>query len=441
MSSPSTEYALHANNSITSFTPLMRPLSPFGQQLGVATGIGELMDDLGAALSNKSDDLCMLGGGQPAYIPKAAKLFQEHALNALASPEQLHSIMGEYDPAEGNQEFCQSFAEMMNESFGWEISAENVGISSGGQSACFHLFNALVGAGEHILIPLLPDYMGYRDQLVSGAQFLGIHGIPHRDANSFKYRLNLEAVQSAPDSTRLMALSRPTNPSGNVLSDEEVEALSDECLRRNIPLLIDHAYGAPFPNAVYVPTQNIWKPHHIHIYSLSKLGLPGSRTSIIVAAPDIIHLMRNMTAVTSLANPSLGQSIVLPLIQQRTLLPLCLETILPFYRQKRDHAISTLNRLLYDRVDYAIHAAEGAFFLWIWFPSLPITSRELTSILKKRGVLAISGHWFFFGSHDRPAHHDQCLRITYSMNPNVIEKGLQILADTILELHDENPSN
>ena len=419
---------------MASFTP---KLSAFGQSLGVATGIGELMDDLGAALAEKREGFCMMGGGQPAYIPEIAQAFQLQAQAALATEKQFHQVLGEYDPAEGNAKFCAAFADWMNELYGWGITAEHVGVSSGGQSACFHLFNALAGEGEQVLIPLLPDYMGYRDQLVSGASFLGIPGKPTRttddDNHRFKYLLDREAVTEAPDSVRLMALSRPTNPSGNVLSDEEVAFLSTECERRGIPLLIDHAYGAPMPNALYVETKNHWKPHHIHIYSLSKLGLPGSRTSIMVASPFIIELMRNMTAVTSLSNPSFGQALVLPLIQDRSLSKLSQELIRPFYRAKRDHAVAFLDRKLNGKVDYALHEAEGAFFLWIWFPELPISSVELVEILKQKGVLTISGHWFFFGKKESSAHENRCLRITYSMDQEVVERGLAILADTLID--------
>jgi len=410
-------------------------LSPFGQSLGVATGIGELMDDLGAALADKSQDICMMGGGQPAEIPEISTLFYQQLHSIIESPADLHRILGEYDPAEGEARFRSAFANMMNALYHWDLSVHNIGISAGGQSACFHLFNALVGPGEHIMIPLLPDYMGYRDQLVSGASFLGIMGIASHEGNRFKYTLDREAISNAPDSVKLIALSRPTNPSGNVLTDDEVLFLSDEARRRNIPILIDHAYGAPFPNALFVNNQNIWAPHHIHLYSLSKLGLPSTRTSILVAHPEIVHLMRNMTAVTSLSNPGLGQALILPLIKDQSLPDIAHQIIQPYYRQKRDFAIHTLDSLLAGNLDYALHQAEGAFFLWLYLPSLPISSQQLVERLKERGLLAISGHWFFFGNEQLPSHSQKCLRLTYSMPEQEVQKGLVILAETLIELH------
>ena len=408
------------------------PLSSFGRALGGPTGIGELMDDLGEALVDKSRIRAMLGGGQPAEVPEMTSHFHSLLQAELSTPEQLHRVIGQYDPADGEVTFREAFAVMMNAEFNWGISAENVGVSAGGQSACYHLFNALAGEGQQVLVPLLPDYMGYRDQLVSGASFMGISGIPERQGRRFRYRLDREAIVAAPSSVRVMVLSRPTNPSGNVLSDDDLAFLSDECLRRGIPLIVDHAYGAPFPNAMYVEAKSVWHPHHIHLYSLSKLGLPGTRTSIVVAAPEIITLMKRMTAVTSLANPGLGQALVKPVIQDHSLPILCREIITPFYKKKRDFALSLLDEYLEGKVDYAVHESDGAFFLWLWLPE--VDTEKLTQSLKEKGVLVISGHWFFY-AHDTPSQHQkECLRLTYSMSEGEVREGLSILAEELIRL-------
>ena len=65
-----------------------------------------------------------------------------------------------------------------------------------------------------------------------------------------------------------------------------------------------------------------------------------------------------------------------------------------------------------------------ALFLWLWFPGLPITSRELYERLKKRGVLIISGHYFFFGHDDETwRHRHECLRMTFTMDERTVRRG------------------
>ena len=96
-----------------------------------------------------------------------------------------------------------------------------------------------------------------------------------------------------------------------------------------------------------------------------------------------------------------------------------------------------LNKYL-DGVEYHIHKPEGAIFLWLWLPGLPVTSEELYQRLKKRGVLVISGHHFFPGLQDDWRHRHECIRITYSMQPQIVEQGIKIIADEIKNIYRDH---
>ena len=79
-----------------------------------------------------------------------------------------------------------------------------------------------------------------------------------------------------------------------------------------------------------------------------------------------------------------------------------------------------------------IHKPEGALFLWLWFEGLPISSQELYQRLKKRGVLVVSGHYFFPGmEEDNWIHKNQCIRVTYAQDNAVVEEGIKLLADEV----------
>lgn len=67
---------------------------------------------------------------------------------------------------------------------------------------------------------------------------------------------------------------------------------------------------------------------------------------------------------------------------------------------------------------------------------LPISSAELYERLKRRNVLVISGHHFFFGLEDTEwSHRDECLRISYTTDPDVLQRGLKILGEEINSLY------
>ena len=80
---------------------------------------------------------------------------------------------------------------------------------------------------------------------------------------------------------------------------------------------------------------------------------------------------------------------------------------------------------------YRIHVAEGAIFLWLWYPDLPITTHELYTRLKLRNVLVIPGQFFFPGLHQAWEHKDQCLRISYAQSAREVEHGITVIAEEV----------
>ena len=77
------------------------------------------------------------------------------------------------------------------------------------------------------------------------------------------------------------------------------------------------------------------------------------------------------------------------------------------------------------------------YFLWLWLPSLPLSSAVLYERLKQRGVLVVSGHYFFYGL-DRPwPHADRCLRLSYALDSERFARAAAIMAEEIERVHDE----
>lgn len=395
------------------------------------------MDDLGHALASGGPDLKMLGGGQPARIPEMNAVWHRRLEELLEETGGLERAMTSYDPPRGNQRFLEAIAGLFRETFGWDIGPANIAISPGGQTAFFFLFNLLAGrmpdgSRKKILLPLVPEYIGYSEQGTNGGLF---HAHPplieKTGPHEFKYRVDFDHLEITPDIAAICA-SRPTNPSGNVLTDEEVARLSDLAEHHGIPLIIDNAYGAPFPGIIFEPATPFWRPHVVLTYSLSKIGLPGTRTGIVIGPPEIIRALGSMSAIVGLSNPNLGQQIMLPLVESGEILRLSREVVRPFYQEKQQLARQAAAEAFGDDVEWFMHRGEGSIFLWLWFPGLRIRSKELYKRLKKRGVLVIPGEYFFFG-HDDPnwAHRYECIRVSYAMDEAVVRDGLRIIADEV----------
>ncbi len=415
--------------------------SSFGQKALTRSGIGELMDDLGQAMSVRPD-LLMLGGGNPAHIPEMEKVFRESMEDILRKPETYERCVGDYDGPRGNPAFLAALAELLTTQYGWSIGPENIALTNGSQSAFYVLFSLFAGhfadgSFRKILLPLAPEYIGYADIGFAPGQSLFASVRPRMeflDNRQFKYHIDFDNLTIGPD-IGAVCVSRPTNPTGNVLTDDEITRLRTMTRAAGVPLIIDNAYGLPFPGILFEPATLSWDENVILCMSLSKLGLPAARTGIVVASPEVIRAISETTAVMSLAPGSIGPALALNLIQSRRIIELSQTVVRPFYHQRMQAAVGLLRDKL-DGIDYCMHKPEGAIFLWLWFKDLPIPSARLYQRLKQCGVLVISGHYFFPGlEHDDWPHKYQCIRMTYSQKEPVVQKGIEIIADEIKAIY------
>ena len=126
------------------------------------------------------------------------------------------------------------------------------------------------------------------------------------------------------------------------------------------------------------------------------------------------------------------------MIESGELITISRDLIRPFYERRSQQTQSWLVDALDDEIPFRIHRSGGAFFLWLWLEGLPITSADLYQRLKRRGVLVISGHYFFFGLDDSDWRHQQeCLRISFTTSEPVLRRGIAILADEVNRLYRE----
>lgn len=406
--------------------------SKIGNLLSGPSGIQELMDDLGAAMTSHPK-MRMLGGGQPAAIPEVQALWRSRVSEMLDDGAILDRTLLNYDPPAGNPHFRDAFAAFLKRECGWDVTHENVCVLPSSQTACFLLFNLLAGEGtsgrRRILFPLVPEYIGYANQGLEDGMFTAcLPQIEERGQHEFKYRVDFDRLKVTPDIAG-MAVSCPTNPTGNVLTPDEFARLHELARRNGIPFIVDNAYGHPFPDVLYTGFHPRWEPGMIFSISMSKVGLPGVRNAMIVADKPIVKALANMNAIVSLANGNLGQALLFPLLADDTLPRVSREVIRPFYQARSDFAVDVLSRALGPSFPWALHAREGAFFLWLWLKQLRIPAAQLYQRLKERNVLVIPGHYFAPGLPDAWPHASQCLRITFSQPEAVVSEGLEILAE------------
>jgi valine--pyruvate aminotransferase len=396
------------------------------------------MTDLSDPPADPESPFSMLGGGNPAIIPEVAAAW-EASMRGLLDEKGFARLIGAYDSQIGSIGFRRAVAECFAERYGWGITERNVGIVNGSQIAAFYLLNMFSGTfpdgrRRKILLPVVPEYVGYADQGLGKDCFSGRRpSIEMLGERSFKYRVDFDTLE-IDDSIGAICVSRPTNPTGNVLTDEEVGQLAALAGAKGIPLILDNAYGLPFPGIIFREARPIWNEDIVLCMSLSKIGLPALRTGIVVAREELVEALSATNAIVSLATGSLGPAIAESLLRSGSLLKLSREVVGPYYAAKSRRALEIAAEELGD-LPWAAHASEGAIFLWFWFKDLPIPSRELYLRLKSRNVIVLPGESFFYGLEGDWAHSRECVRLNYSGPEELFARGLRIMAEELRKIY------
>ena len=413
-------------------------LSSFGEKYTGQSGIVDLMADLGEAL-HTNPNMISMGGGNPSRIPTVEEIYRDLLVNLLSAPNGTYNILGKYQPPQGDEQLLKQLAQLLRAEYGWPITDRNVAISNGGQSAFFVLSNLLAGkytdgSIKQIQFPLVPEYLGYTDAGLETNFFSSTRpAIDIIDEHVYKYRVDFESLEVT-DRTAALCVSRPTNPTGNVLTDNEVSQLDAIARESHVPLIIDGAYGAPFPNIIFERVIPHWNDNTILLLSLSKLGLPGVRTGFIVASEEMIHAYANANTILNLACGNVGPAIAGKLFEDREVLRIGSELIMPYYRDKAMRAMELVIEACSDLPMY-VHKPEGAIFLWLWFKDLPVHSTQLYQLLKEAGVLIIPGHDSFAGLDEDWPHTHECIRVSYAQDEEQVKKGIEIIAREVRKLY------
>lgn len=407
-------------------------LSRYGQHYSGQSGIIDLMDDLGSALRD-NPQMLMMAGGNPARIPAAEQLFQRTLQQLLQDDDDTFQLLGRYQGPKGDLAVRELLATQLREDHGWPLTADHIALTNGGQSAFGILANLLAGDSSEgkrrIHFPLVPEYLGYADVGLTADFFSGAKPlIQLLPGGLFKYGLDCSAP--IPADAAALCVSRPTNPSGNVLTDDEVAFLDQAARARGIPLILDAAYGLPFPGLQYDNCKPYWSDNTILLLSLSKVGLPGTRSGFVIARPELIEAFSRANTILNLAVGNLGPALALRLLQGRQLQQLSHDVLRPWYHARATTAVTVMQHAL-EQVPCHIHRPEGAFFLWLWFPGLTGSSEELYRKLRQAGLLVIPGEASFIGLAEPWPHSRQCLRLSYAVADSTLEQGAAILGKVL----------
>jgi len=416
-------------------------LTKFGAQMSQLTGVRAIMKDIRETLlAGIGQELINLSAGNPLILPEVEQLWRDCTAELLSTPDY-GEVVCRYGHSRGYSPLIEAVAKDFNKRYGLNLSDRNILITPGSQTLYFYAANVfggytLDGKLKQIVLPLSPDYTGYGgvclvpDALFAYKPTLDIDAAAHR----FKYRPDFSQL-SITESTGCVLFSRPCNPTGNVITDEEVEKIAALAAPFNVPVLIDSAYAPPFPALNYTDMTPTFGENILHCMSLSKAGLPGERVGIAIGNEKLIEALECFQANAALHSSRYGQAIAALAIDSGRLAHISETVINPFYKNKFAVLETTLEAAMPNDLPWFLHRGEGAIFAWIWLQDLPISDGDFYQQLKKVGVIVVPGNSFFPGLREEWQHKHQCFRISLTGSDEEIKTGMQRFAKVAQEVY------
>ena len=332
------------------------------------------------ALAREVNDVINLGRGDPdlntpSHIIEAAK----KALDEGAT---------HYTPWGGEQELREAIAEKLRIDNKIQVDPNNeIIVTVGAQEAVFLTIFSLINPGEEIIVPE-PRYTPYD----SAIKYAGGVMVPlvTKAENDFEVKAeDIEAVLT--DKTKAILLISPNNPTGAVISEENLRAIADLAEREDLLIISDELYEKLlFDNAQYHSIASFPRMFErtITVNGFSKsYSMTGWRVGYIAGPKDLISPMLNLKYAVTICAPAVSQAAALAALKGPQE---CLKEIVEIYDERRKVAMKGLDAL---GINYVI--PKGSFYIFPDISKYGMTSYEFASnLLKNTGVFTFPGTTF-----------------------------------------------
>lgn len=273
-------------------------LSQFSQQLSVETAFSVLA--VAKALKSAGKDVVELEIGDSP--------FESTASAKSAGVTAIHDNQSHYCPSPGLPAFREGAAKLVKREFGIPAEAKNVVVGPGAKVFEQFFCEAFLNPGDGVLIfsPYFPTY-------IPNIQRRGARAVvaPLRQSHSFRPEIaHIEKFLRDDPSPKGIFLNSPHNPTGGVMTEQDLRDIADLIRGKNVAVLSDEPY-----------CHMVWKGKHrslleqpgmldqcVAAYTFSKsYSMSGWRLGFAVSSADIIDAIGKMINTTLSCTPPLVQ--------------------------------------------------------------------------------------------------------------------------------------
>ena len=347
-------------------------------------------------------DSINLGLGEPDLEPPKEAI---EGMNAAAVDGK-----NKYSPTAGIPELRDAIAERFSR-YNPGLSGRNVIVTPSGSTALLEMTQAFVDPGDEVLVPS-PGFVIYAPH----ASLAGGKPVEYRLTEG-DFQPDIDYIQDRiTEKTKMIVVNNPSNPTGGVLSEESRKALADIAHDKDVMIMSDEVYES----FVYEGRHQSFLPYldrAVVVGGFSKMmAVTGWRLGFAIANEECMDALVKMQYHVC-ASP--GMPAMYGVLNAMPSIDPYLENARATFKKRRDLISKRINEI----DGMSIIPPKGAFYA---FPSfdLDMTSQELANELVKAGLICTPGSAFgTFGE----GH----LRFSYAASEEKIDKGMDILADTV----------
>ncbi len=319
--------------------------------LGINPSPTMAIDSKAKEMKSRGIDIIGFGAGEPDFDTPLH--IREAAIRAI---NEGHT---RYTPAAGTPELKEAIAAKLKTVNGLTYNPGQIVVSNGAKHSLSNVFTALLNPGDEVLIPI-PYWVTY-PELVSLNDGTPIPVKTAEENNLKATPAELEKVYT--DRCKALVLNSPSNPTGQIYSEQELRAIADFCCARNIYIISDEIYESLIygscRHASIASFSSEAADLTILVNGVSKsYAMTGWRIGYTASTPDLAKVMANIQSHQASNPNTIAQKAALAALEGPQD---CVEEMRLAFDERR--------RYMYDRVRSMplLQALEpqGAFYLFV----------------------------------------------------------------------------
>lgn len=330
-----------------------------------------------------------------------------------------------YTPVAGTLELRKAICASLKRDFSLDYDPTDIVVSNGAKQSIFNALSVILDPGDKVVIPT-PCWLSYPEMI----KFLDAELIELNTADT-NFRIDPSALDKACTGARAILINTPSNPSGAVMSLEELQAIAQAAIKHDLIVIADEIYARLCYDHDHISLASLpdMKERTILVNGVSKShAMTGWRIGFTASPAVFAKGMSNLQSHSTSNAGSVSQAAALSAISNhdkdsRDMAATC--------KGRRDRALKAAQNI----DDVTIAPAEGAFYLFINVSSyigsgdLPKDDIALAEmLLEKFHVGVVPGTPFLAPGH---------IRISYAGDIDRIVEGIERISTGLSSLREK----